>query len=338
MKRFGVSVADRRPLVLQAIDAARYGAPGVVYRRETGPGNNRSSSTPGTFNVPSRHIYPTSRPLTPAIIDETYPLVKLPEDPEELDEDQAEADDTEAAKPEPGSYYHHLYSKAYRRATTQIVITIPRRHNAPAKQEAERHDDTRSECRDEVYNDETELAPAQVAPLPEPAPLVAVEPPVSPQLAASQQSPVTPQPVTLQAPTNPPTSASPVPGAQVADTAQPHTEQQQQPAQPLVGVQTTLVQQNGPRRSFEPSLRPLPSIQFPDGAQQGAASRSTGQQSDANEAEFVIINGVKTRKRRATTEIQPVAQLQTGRAPAPRNYITLREERSWARSARGLLA
>ncbi|KAJ6440838.1 ro-7-like protein [Purpureocillium lavendulum] len=317
--RLGVPMADRVIPISQAIDAARYGAPGVHYTREGDsdplPGPERPRRVferPGTrfvvdtvFPFEARH-----RPLYCATAT-TWTALNAATRSAAIATREASVDATTRTTPRTTIKNRHQHKEAYRKATTQVNLTIRKPTQRVPRQPAVESDSDSDD--DESIST---IAPASLLPNTVPpsaaAPLVAIEPIGPPEQVTFHHIAQSAAPASQTAQ---PVSATP--GEESSAQAVFHFGQHQTNEEPTSpGV-----------IEFAPHLEPLPLLPGPSdsGPQQNAPPQS----SNPDEPEFVVINGIRTRKRRAnTTEIELVASVLGSTLPAPqRTYLNAKAPR-----------
>ncbi|UNI16221.1 hypothetical protein JDV02_002681 [Purpureocillium takamizusanense] len=327
IRRLGVPRTDRMVPILQAINAARFGAPGVRYRLE----NNEQP--PPTRD---RRVFP--RPHTRFVIDTVYPFNhrQTPLRPEQRHEEDLDTAATQTTF-QATTKHRRQHKELVRKATTQTTLIVPGPATPAVPQPPT---EPESDTDEDAFTIEPASAPPTTDSPSSFASHVATEPTGSRLLVDSQSASVPEPSVTPATPASEPSSSAA--SGQASSSAPSQFDNQQANGQINLASQPATTE-------FAPSLPPLPSYLSAlrafgsrpniDARRPQPEFSEQGQPSNTDDPQFVVTNGIRTRKRRAntTTDLELVAAAGDRRIPTPqRIYLARREARLWANSARAV--
>ncbi|KAL3963732.1 hypothetical protein ACCO45_000736 [Purpureocillium lilacinum] len=317
LRRLGVPRANRVVPIIQAINAARHGAPSVRYRPA-------AASQPDP--VPTRSGRVFARPKTRFVIDTVYPFANRQRLTSLRQDDSDEEPDTAAPLKESQATINHRrqHKELLRKAAAQVTLTVP----APAPPAAPQPPtEQESDSDEDVFTIEPAATPSTTGPPSVAASHVAIEPAGHHQQAHSHPASVSTSPATPEVPTAEPASLA-APGQASSAPATFHFgnqqvgEQANSASQPGATGFAPHLQQHLP--SYLPALRAFGARVHPDAPGAQTTSSEHRQSSNPDEPGFVVINGIRTRKRRAdtTTDLELVVSAGDCRLPTPqRNYL-----------------
>ncbi|GJN68285.1 hypothetical protein PLIIFM63780_001533 [Purpureocillium lilacinum] len=237
LRRLGVPRANRVVPIIQAINAARHGAPSVRYRPA-------AASQPDP--VPTRSGRVFARPKTRFVIDTVYPFANRQRLTSLRQDDSDEEPDTAAPLKESQATINHRrqHKELLRKAAAQVTLTVP----APAPPAAPQPPtEQESDSDEDVFTIEPAATPSTTGPPSVAASHVAIEPAGHHQQAHSHPASVSTSPATPEVPTAEPASLA-APGQASSAPATFHFGNQQ------VGEQANSASQPG-ATGFAPHLQ-----------------------------------------------------------------------------------
>ncbi|OAQ90739.1 sentrin/SUMO-specific protease [Purpureocillium lilacinum] len=280
LRRLGVPRANRVVPIIQAINAARHGAPSVRYRPA-------AASQPDS--VPTRSGRVFARPKTRFVIDTVYPFANRQRLTSLRQDDSDEEPDTAAPLKESQATINHRrqHKELLRKAAAQVTLTVP----APAPPAAPQPPtEQESDSDEDVFTIEPAATPSTTGPPSVAASHVAIEPAGHHQQAHSHPASVSTSPATPEVPTAEPASLA-APGQASSAPATFHFgnqqvgEQANSASQPGATGFAPHLQQHLP--SYLPALRAFGARVHPDAPGAQTTSSEHRQSSNPDEPGFV---------------------------------------------------